>query len=126
MQSIQIFSLLLQSFSRPIISLIDAISVSLGKLVLVSSKELLLIFLYIKKTSFIKLKYLVDIWVVDYPASFKRFQLNYLVVSPYSGLRFRVLFNITVTQTVDSITCFYDAANWLEREIWDMFGVFFC
>jgi len=68
---------------------------------------------------------LLDLFAVDYPFKKNRFEINYVFLSLKNI--FRVIFKLTVLKdwSVFSLTKFYKSANWLEREIWDMFGVFF-
>ena len=53
------------------------------------------------------------------------FELNYIFVSFSLAQRFRIRFKINEFQTVPSITSVSKSANWLERETFDMFGIFF-
>lgn len=69
---------------------------------------------------------LSDMYAVDYPLRFNRFELNYVLFSltvPF--IRFNVVFGVQLDEVVNSISGLYNSANWLEREIWDLFGVFF-
>lgn len=77
----------------------------------------------LKFNSLFKLTNLGDICVVDNPNCQKRFEICYNLLSIHHNMRF---FFKTYTNTqVQSITRFFASANWLEREVWDMFGIFF-
>jgi len=61
----------------------------------------------------------------DFPNYKKRFQLNYILVSTINAVRLRIGFGLNDNQFIPSINKIFKAANWLEREIWDMHGLFF-
>jgi NADH-quinone oxidoreductase subunit C len=72
---------------------------------------------------------LVDITCVDY-LSFRdaasRFGLVYLLAGTDSGTRMTVRVMLDEPNLeVDSVTSLWQGANWLEREVWDMFGIRF-
>lgn len=66
-----------------------------------------------------------DIFALDRSFNGDRFRVIYSFLS-YS-FSFRIFLNITVSKNeyVDSLIRIYKSSNWLEREIWDMFGIFF-
>ncbi|GFE65793.1 NADH-quinone oxidoreductase subunit C [Litoreibacter roseus] len=68
---------------------------------------------------------LIDITAVDNPTRDKRFDVVYHYLSMYQNHRIRVKLAIREEDTVPSITEVYPAANWFEREIFDMFGILF-
>lgn len=68
---------------------------------------------------------LTDLFAIDKYTSKKRFQLFYILISPFNMLRMKVTTRLKEFQTVPSICDLYSSANWLERESWDMFGLFF-
>lgn len=70
-------------------------------------------------------KELVDITTIDYIRPNKRFCLNYFLLSLKYKFRLRIKLWINEDVQVNSITNIYSSANWLERENWDMFGIFF-
>lgn len=70
-------------------------------------------------------EYLVDITAVDYPKRDKRFELVYILYSYGLNDRVRVKAQIADGERPDSVTPVYLAANWLEREVFDMFGIEF-
>ena len=70
-------------------------------------------------------KQLVDICGADYPERDERFEVIYNLLSIRHNFRIRVKVRTDENSPVDSIAGIYSAANWFEREVWDMYGVFF-
>jgi NADH-quinone oxidoreductase subunit C len=68
---------------------------------------------------------LSDLTAVDYPERPERFEMVYQLLSMRNNMRMRVLVAVGEGQAVPSATAVYSAANWAEREVWDMFGIFF-
>ena len=70
-------------------------------------------------------KQLVDICGVDYPARGKRFDVVYHLLSLENNQRIRVKVETDADTPVPSSVRVFSAANWFEREAWDMYGIFF-
>lgn len=70
-------------------------------------------------------KVLSDICAVDYPWKKNRFEIFYNLLSLSFNSRITVTVNVDEQTAVDSICSIYSAAGWFEREIWDMFGIYF-
>jgi NADH dehydrogenase (ubiquinone) Fe-S protein 3 len=70
-------------------------------------------------------KILIDITAVDYPSRPLRFEVVYNLLSIEYNSRIRIKICIDEITPLDSSTPIYSAAGWWEREVWDMFGVFF-
>ena len=68
---------------------------------------------------------LIDLTAVDYPERKDRFDVVYQMLSMSNNMRLRVVATVGEGQTVPSVTGVFMAANWAEREVWDMFGIFF-
>lgn len=66
-----------------------------------------------------------DITAVDYPTRDQRFEVVYNLLSVRHNSRIRVKTYAGEATPVPSITSLYDGANWYEREVYDLFGVFF-
>lgn len=66
-----------------------------------------------------------DITAVDYPTRDQRFEVVYNLLSIRHNSRIRVKTYADEATPVQSITSLYDGANWYEREVYDLFGVFF-
>ena len=67
----------------------------------------------------------VDITAVDYPELVARFDVVYHFLSMYQNHRIRLKLAMREDQILASINGVYPAANWFEREIFDMFGILF-
>jgi len=70
-------------------------------------------------------KFLMDLWCTDYPEKSLRFEIAYSLLSIKNGFRIVVKADTSEDLPVHSVTGLYSSAGWLEREVWDMFGVFF-
>jgi len=70
-------------------------------------------------------KFLADVTAVDYPARKERFELVYNLLSLKHNRRIRVKTTTDEETPVPSVTGVFSTAGWFEREVWDMFGVFF-
>ena len=78
-----------------------------------------------KNNSKTKFRQLIDITAVDYPEKEKRFKMIYLLLSHENNQRIKIEFEIKENDMVNSITSIYPAANWMEREVFDMYGISF-
>ena len=80
---------------------------------------------FLKMHSNAQFQQLVDVTAVDYPSKSKRFQVvyQYLSISYNSRLRVKILCDSLTA--VESLTPCFSSAAWWEREVWDMFGIFF-
>ena len=70
-------------------------------------------------------KMLIDILVVDYPGKEKRFSLIYCLLSLKYNVRIKVKVSVDELTPVNSISNIYKSSCWMEREVWDMNGIFF-
>jgi NADH-quinone oxidoreductase subunit C len=70
--------------------------------------------------------FLADIIAVDFWPTEPRFELVYIVVSPANRLRLRLKVRLNAEAAhIGTVSGIWPAANWLEREVWDMFGIVF-
>lgn len=70
-------------------------------------------------------KILSDICALDYPWKKNRFEIVYNILSISYNSRLTLSTSVDEKTSVESITSIYSVAGWFEREIWDMFGVYF-
>jgi len=71
------------------------------------------------------LEQLIDVCGVDYPDRVQRFEVVYSLLSVSLNHRVRVKVSTDEDTPVPSSVSIYPSANWFEREVWDMYGVFF-
>ena len=88
-------------------------------------KDIISTILFLKTNDKCRLKQLIDITAVDFPNREKRFKIIYLLLSHENNLRIIVNANIEDNKTVPSLTKIFPAANWMEREVFDMYGISF-
>ena len=88
-------------------------------------KTLYSVILYLKTTNKYRFRQLIDITAVDYPEKEQRFKIVYLLLSHENNLRILININIDEKTLVPSITKIFPSANWMEREVFDMYGISF-
>ena len=91
----------------------------------IDSKDLIDVSLFIKSNKDTKFRQLIDITVVDYPENTQRFKVVYLFLSHEFNQRIILSYLINENEVIQSLTSLYPAANWMEREVFDMYGVKF-
>ncbi|CAI6350048.1 unnamed protein product [Macrosiphum euphorbiae] len=92
---------------------------------LIAPEGVLPVFHFLKNQTNCQFANLSDLCAVDVPQRSNRFEIVYNLLSLRFNTRIRVKTYTDELTPIDSITSIYEAANWYEREIWDMFGVFF-
>ena len=94
-------------------------------LVEISENDLIDVVRFLKSNEKCKFRQLIDIAGVDYPEDEKRFELIYLFLSHEHNTRVKLLIKFQQNQTINSITKIFPSANWMEREVFDMYGIKF-
>lgn len=80
---------------------------------------------FLRSDSACRFSTLVDITAIDYPQRPHRFDVVWHFLSMYQNQRIRVKVSIREDELVPSLVSIHPAANWFEREIFDMFGILF-
>ena len=93
--------------------------------VTINSEDLLDVILLLKTNKNIKFRQLIDITTVDYPENQKRFKIVYLLLSHEFNQRIILSYFISENEKISSLTKIFPSANWMEREIFDMYGIKF-
>jgi len=91
----------------------------------INSENLIDVAIFLKTNKETKFKQLIDITAVDYPEKEKRFKLVYLFLSHEFNQRILIDYEINEKQIVKSLTSVFPSANWMEREVFDMYGINF-
>jgi NADH-quinone oxidoreductase subunit C len=91
----------------------------------IDSDDLINVTLFIKSNQNTKFRQLIDITVVDYPENVQRFKVVYLFLSHEFNQRIILSYLINENEVITSLSSIYPAANWMEREVFDMYGVKF-
>ena len=88
-------------------------------------EDLVDICLFLKTNKDTKFRQLIDITVVDYPERNQRFDLVYLFLSHEFNQRLILKYSISENELIPSLTSIFPSSNWMEREVFDMYGVSF-
>jgi NADH-quinone oxidoreductase subunit C len=91
----------------------------------INDKDLLDVILFLKTNSNTKFNQLIDITAVDYPEKDRRFKIVYLFLSHEKNQRLILNLFIKENEFVTSLTSIFPSANWMEREVFDMYGIEF-
>lgn len=92
---------------------------------LTDKKSLPLIVNFLKKHTLFKFVTLSDFTCTDYISREARFELTYILLSYKLSERLILKVDLALNEPINSLVNIYSNANWAEREVWDMFGVFF-
>ena len=105
---------------------INSTNIKHGQLYIdIDKEDLLDVVLFLKTNKETKFRQLIDITVVDYPESAKRFKVVYLFLSHEFNHRLVLNYLINENEIIPSLTSVFPSANWMEREVFDMYGVNF-
>ena len=91
----------------------------------IASEDIIDVSLFIKSNKNTKFRQLIDITAVDYPENTKRFKIVYLFLSHEFNQRIILSYLINENEVIPTLSSIYPAANWMEREVFDMYGVKF-
>jgi len=91
----------------------------------IDSNDIIDVILFLKNDENTNFKQLIDITAVDYPENEKRFKLVYLLLSHEFNTRILIDCFINENEIPPSLTKIYPSANWMEREVFDMYGISF-
>ena len=91
----------------------------------IDKEDLIDVTLFVKTNKDMKFRQLIDITVVDYPEQLQRFKIVYLFLSHEFNQRMILSYFITENEVISSLTSIFPSANWMEREVFDMYGVNF-
>jgi len=100
--------------------------INFGQLYLdIDAKDIVSTILFLKTNDKCRFKQLIDITAVDFPNRENRFKIVYLLLSHESNLRIIMNTNIADKINLPSLSKIFPSANWMEREVFDMYGISF-
>lgn len=118
------FILYLKKYIKNIKIVNNEISITLNNV-----NDISFILIFLKNHFKYQFKELVDICTVDYYINNQginnRFQINYMLLSLKYKTRLKIKLFCNETIIIPSVMYIFSSAGWLERENWDMFGIFF-
>ena len=94
-------------------------------LITIDENNLIEVLLFLKTNTVTKFKQLIEVTAVDYPEKEQRFRMVYLLLSHENNSRIVIDYYIKENKIVPSITNIFPSANWMEREVFDMYGIEF-
>ncbi len=105
---------------------VESYSILAGELVLqVDREKIVPVLQFLRDDRESAFKVLVDVCGVDYPEREERFDVVYNLLSLNQNQRVRVKVRTSENIPVPSVTGIFSAAGWFEREVWDMYGIYF-
>ena len=115
-----------QVINSELTSRIKKTSITFDELLIETSDEdLINVILFLKSNDKLQFRQLIDVAGVDYPKEEKRFKLIYLFLSHEKNTRIKISINFEIGKKIPTITKIYPSANWMEREVFDMYGIEF-
>jgi NADH:ubiquinone oxidoreductase subunit C len=98
----------------------------INELELTINKQAIYLFLFFfKKHTLTQCSTCIDILITDIPSKFYRFTCIYYITSPVYNKRYKIKTQINEIFPLSSVISIYPSCTWCEREIWDLFGIFF-
>ena len=91
----------------------------------IDQEDLLDVITFLKTNKNTKFRQLIDITAVDYPENSKIFKLVYLLLSHEFNNRIKINYSVSENEIINSIVKIFPSANWMEREVFDMYGIKF-
>ena len=115
-----------RTINSSLTTVIKKSEVKFGQLyIYINIEDLVSTILFLKANDKCRFRQLIDITAVDYPGHEKRFKIVYLLLSHEKNLRILINSNPEDSLELPSITKIFPSANWMEREVFDMYGISF-
>jgi len=104
----------------------QAIEMKGGELVLhVALADLVSVLKAVRDDTDLAVTQLSDLTAVDFPERPERFDVVYQMLSVNNNMRLRIITRADEGDIVPSVITLFRSADWAEREVWDMFGIYF-
>jgi NADH-quinone oxidoreductase subunit C len=115
-----------RTINSSLTTVIKKSEVKFGQLyIYINIEDLVSTILFLRTNDKCRFRQLIDITAVDYPGQEKRFKIVYLLLSHEKNLRILINSNPEDSLELPSITKIFPSANWMEREVFDMYGISF-
>ena len=119
-------NMLEKSVNAELSSKISGSKINFGELLFkIPVSEIIEVIKFLKLDNKFKFSQLIDIAAIDYPNEEKRFELVYLLLSIENNLRVKISVQFEINEKIPSIVKIFPSANWMEREVFDMYGIKF-
>ncbi len=119
-------SVLGDSITNELGNVISSTKIINGELIInVARESIVKVLTFLRDDVNCQFKMLMELCGVDYPEREDRFDVVYCLLSLTLNHRIRVKTQTNVSSAVPSVTGVFSAANWWEREAWDLFGIYF-
>ncbi len=104
----------------------QAIEMKGGELVLhVALADIVSVLKAVRDDTELAVTQLSDLTAVDFPERPERFDVVYQMLSVNNNMRLRIITRADEGDIVPSVIGLFRSADWAEREVWDMFGIYF-
>ena len=115
-----------QVINSELTSKIKRTSINFNELLIETTEDdIIQVIFFLRSHEKLKFRQLIDIAGVDYPEEGKRFKLIYLLLSHEMNTRIKISINFEIGKKIPTMTKVYPSANWMEREVFDMYGIEF-
>jgi len=115
-----------QVINSELTSKIEKTSINFDELLIETNENnLIQVIVFLKSHEKLKFRQLIDIAGIDHPEEEKRFNLVYLLLSHEKNIRIKISINFELEKKIPTLTKVYPSANWMEREVFDMYGIEF-
>lgn len=91
----------------------------------IDSKFIIIVLKFLQEYQNLRFRILSTISCTDFPELINRFELTYILMSVDWPFIINIKTKVSEFINIDSSSFLYKSSVWLEREIWDMFGVYF-
>ena len=124
--NIQDLSVLRDAITNELGNVISSTEIIKGELIInVARESIVKVLIFLRDDVNCQFKMLMELCGVDYPEREDRFDVVYCLLSLTLNQRVRVKTQTNTSSAVPSVTGVFNAANWWEREAWDLFGIYF-
>ena len=124
--SINLFYLIINYYIRNLPNYILLVNLEKAEICLITQyNNIFNLTCFFKKHTNALVNVLIDITAADFPQKNLRFEVIYNCISMKYNNKMRFKISVNEVMAISSLYNLYLSSNWLEREVWDLFGIFF-